>query len=358
VTALPSPSSSERLRRLIFPSYGGRSNAAQATDELALAGEQLVLHGADVALLSGHAAGLSHRKAAGRLGTALWEVFPGHVALLDRDGVVVAVNRAWRQFGMRHGGAATAGLGTNYLEVCDRAADLGEPEAAQAADMVRAALAGRSDGRRLAYPVESTARQYWFSLQAAPIPGQHSGALVVHTDITAEETREQEWQHRAFHDELTGLPNRALLTDRLEHAIAGGARDPRSLALMFLDIDAFKAINDRFGHHTGDDLLRRVAKQMAGSVRAADTVGRWGGDEFLVIAEQLDVSVSANALAGRLQASVAAPFAVGADQIQVTVSIGIAHLQPQQTTDQLVQAADQALRDGRSSRMDRLRRPR
>ena len=357
MTALPFPLSSERLRRLIFPSYGARANAAQATGELALAGEQLVLHGADVALLSGHAAGLSHRKAAGRLGTALWEVFPGHVALLDRDGVVVAVNRAWRQFGMTHGAAATTGLGTNYLDVCDRAADLDEPEAAQAAEMVRAALAGCSASGRLAYPVESAARQYWFSLQAAPIPGQHSGALVVHTDITAEKTREQEWQHRAFHDELTGLPNRALLTDRLEHAVAAAARDPRSMALLFLDIDAFKAVNDRFGHHTGDDLLRRAAKQMTGSVRAADTVGRWGGDEFLVIAEQLDVSVSADALAGRLAASLAAPFTVGTDQIQVRVSIGIAHLQRRQTADQLVQSADQALRDSRSGRVDRLRQP-
>src|SRR4051794_20072040 len=139
--------------------------------------------------------------------------------------------------------------------------------------------------------------------------------------------REQNWQRRALHDPLTGLPNRALLTDRLEHAIAGAARDPGSLALLFLDIDAFKAINDRFGHHIGDDLLCRVGKRMTGSVRAADTVGRWGGDEFLVIAEHLDASLSADAVAGRLTASLAEPLVVGADQIQVNVSIGIAHLE-------------------------------
>jgi diguanylate cyclase (GGDEF)-like protein/PAS domain S-box-containing protein len=299
---------------------------------------------------------MSYRRAAGRLGTALWEVFPGHVALLDRDGVVVSVNRAWREFGLAHGAAAMAGLGMNYLEVCDRAAEVGEPEAAEAAALVRAALAGARDERRLAYPVQAPRGQRWFSLHVVPIPGQHSGALVVHIDITAEKMREQQWQHRALHDSLTGLPNRALLTDRLEHAIAGAARDPRSLALLFLDIDAFKAINDRFGHHTGDVLLCRAAEQMTGSVRAADTVGRWGGDEFLVIAERLDVHVSAAALADRLTASLAAPLAVGADRIQVNISVGIAHLEPQQTADQLVQSADRALHVARSSRVDRLGR--
>jgi diguanylate cyclase (GGDEF)-like protein len=332
------------------------STAARHPHNLRGLEEQLVAPGADVALLADPSAGMSYRRAAGRLGTALWDVFPGHVALLDRDGVVVSVNRAWREFGLAHGGAAPAGLGMNYLEVCDRAAEAGEPEAAEAAALVRAALAGSGDERQLTYPVQAPEGRRWFSLRVVPIPTQHSGALVVHIDVTDEKVREQGWQHRALHDPLTGLPNRALLTDRLEHAIAGAARDPRSLALLFLDIDAFKAVNDRFGHHTGDDLLRRTAKQLTGSVRAADTVGRWGGDEFLVIAEQLDASVSADALAGRLTASLAAPFPVGADQIQVTVSIGIAHLEPQQTADQLVQSADRALLAGRSGRVDRLRR--
>jgi diguanylate cyclase (GGDEF)-like protein len=299
---------------------------------------------------------MSYRRAAGRLGTALWDVFPGHVALVDRDGVVVSVNRAWREFGLAHGGAAPSGLGMNYLEVCDRAAEAGEPQAAEAAALVRAALVGATDERHLTYSVQAPGGQRWFSLRVVPIPTQHSGALVVHIEITAERMQEQNWQHRALHDSLTGLPNRALLTDRLEHAVAGAARDPGSVALLFLDIDAFKTINDCFGHHIGDDLLRRAAKQMTGSVRSADTVGRWGGDEFLVIAEHLDASVSADAVAGRITASLAEPLVVGADQIQINVSIGIAHLEPQQTADQLVQSADRALHAARSGRVDRLGR--
>jgi len=99
--------------------------------------------GLDRALLNGHPAGLSPRRAADRLGTALWDSAREQVALLDGNGVVVSVNRAWRQFGLKHGGQADTGLGNSYLAVCARAADAGEPGAARAADIVRAATAGR-----------------------------------------------------------------------------------------------------------------------------------------------------------------------------------------------------------------------
>jgi diguanylate cyclase (GGDEF)-like protein len=222
--------------------------------------------------------------------------------------------------------------------------------------MVRVALAGHADERRLTYPVQDPTGERWFNAQVVGIPGQHSGALVVHLDITAEKAREQQWQHCALHDALTGLPNRALLSDRLEHAVARSARDADSLAVLFIDIDAFKAVNDRFGHHTGDELLRRAAEQMAGSVRSADTFGRWGGDEFLVIAERLDDAFSANDVADRLTASVDTPFDVGSERLTVSVSIGAAYLEAFQTPEQLIQKADHALRSGRAARPQRTAR--
>ncbi len=301
----------DRVRRVVSPSHGARLNAAQALEEITSTGDELVLHGSNLDLFAGHPAGLSQRRAAGRLGTALWETFPAHVALLDRDGVVVSVNRAWREFGLSNGGGAATGVGTNYLHVCDRAAAAGEPEAAEAADLVRTALGGAIRETRLTYAAASTAGTRWFSVQAIPIPGRHSGALVVHTDTTADRQREREWQHRALHDPLTGLPNRALLSDRLEHAVAAAARDPRSLGVLFVDLDDFKAVNDTAGHAAGDQVLAEVATRMAGSVRAADTLGRWGGDEFLVIAERLDSSTTAADVAGRLTASLNEPVSIG-----------------------------------------------
>jgi diguanylate cyclase (GGDEF)-like protein len=327
----------ERLRRTLSPTYGARVNAAEALDDLCET-DAVVLHGSDLALFNGHPAGLSKRRAAGRLGTALWEVFPGHVALLDRDGVIVSVNRAWREFALETGGNPTAGLGRSYLDVCAASAH-GEPQAREAADLICDALEGRESERSLSYRCSDR----WFSMQAIPIPGRHSGALVVHSDITTARVRESEWQHRALHDPLTDLPNRALLVDRLQHAVSVAARDPRSLAVLFVDLVAFKSINDRLGHAAGDQALCEASRRMAESLRASDTIGRWGGDEFLVIAERLGPDTTGEDLAGRIRASLRSPMAIDGMEVSVQARVGVAHLEQHSDADRLVRAADDAL---------------
>jgi diguanylate cyclase (GGDEF)-like protein len=187
-------------------------------------------------------------------------------------------------------------------------------------------------------------------MQAVPIPGRYSGALVVHTDITVERRRERDWQHRALHDQLTGLPNRTLLMDRLEHAVATAARGSRSVAVLFVDLDAFKSVNDTFGHPAGDYVLTESARRMAESVRGADTIGRWGGDEFVVIAEGLDHCTTAADVAGRLAKSLAAPIRMGRSRVKVAASVGICYLEGDQDGDDLIAAANadlQALRQRR-----------
>ena len=166
---------------------------------------------------------------------------------------------------------------------------------------------------------------------------------MVHTDVTDDRESERHWRHRALHDPLTGLPNRALLDDRLEHAVVTAARDPRSLAVLFVDLDAFKRINDERGHAVGDQVLREVAGRMARSVRSADTVGRWGGDEFLVIAERLEDPAVAADLADRIVASCDSPIDTENGPVTVGVSVGLAHLDEHDTADRLVRAADFAL---------------
>ena len=111
---------------------------------------------------------------------------PAHVALLDRDGVIVSVNRAWRHFGLANGGSATTGLGSNYLDVCMRASAGGEPIAETVAKLIRAALDGIETGSRVVYPCGLGKDQRWFSVYAIPLPGRHRGALVVHVDVTRE----------------------------------------------------------------------------------------------------------------------------------------------------------------------------
>ena len=137
--------------------------------------------------------------------------------------------------------------------------------------------------------------------------------------------RTEALEYRATHDELTGLPNRGLLMDRLEHALLADARRGGVVAVMFVDIDSLKDLNDALGHHFGDTVLRAVAQRLAGAVRAGDTVGRLGGDEFLVVCEHLTGTPAAverrlRALGHRLLRRLAIPRP---DQIEVVVSVSI-----------------------------------
>ena len=128
----------------------------------------------------------------------------------------------------------------------------------------------------------------------------------------------------AHHDELTGLPNRRLLLDRFNQAIARAAREHKLVALLFLDLDRFKAINDALGHVAGDSLLKQVAARLSACIRTSDTVCRFGGDEFVILLPELDGQDSAAVAAGKIRARLAAPYFVGGTEIRVVTSIGMA----------------------------------
>jgi diguanylate cyclase (GGDEF)-like protein len=138
----------------------------------------------------------------------------------------------------------------------------------------------------------------------------------------AEQTTAQ-MTHMAEHDVLTGLPNRALLADRLERAIAFAQRHGKKVALMYLDLDHFKRINDSLGHAIGDALLRSVAKRLRVSVRLSDTVSRQGGDEFMVLLAEVEDAENAAVIAEKLMNAMARPHVIGGHRLHVTPSIGI-----------------------------------
>ncbi|MFL5844948.1 MAG: putative bifunctional diguanylate cyclase/phosphodiesterase [Solirubrobacteraceae bacterium] len=133
---------------------------------------------------------------------------------------------------------------------------------------------------------------------------------------------EERLRHQALHDELTGLPNRTLLFDRLEHAL--GRRDRGALALLFVDLDDFKIVNDTLGHQVGDELLRDIAPRIAAAVRPSDTVARFGGDEFVILCEELAGNSDAIRVAARVRQAFEEPFVVGGMPRQITASIGVA----------------------------------
>jgi diguanylate cyclase (GGDEF)-like protein/PAS domain S-box-containing protein len=152
----------------------------------------------------------------------------------------------------------------------------------------------------------------------------HVGGIVLNArDVTERKELEQQLAHQAFHDPLTGLANRSLFADRLDHALQQAARRRRPLAVLYFDLDGFKSINDTLGHAAGDVLLKDVATRLASCVRSGDTISRWGGDEFGILLEELATDAEANAAAERLIDTLRDPFWIASTEVFVSASIGI-----------------------------------
>ncbi|HUG29096.1 MAG TPA: EAL domain-containing protein [Candidatus Limnocylindria bacterium] len=169
-----------------------------------------------------------------------------------------------------------------------------------------------------------------------------NGIVVNYRDITERKALEQELSHQAFHDELTGLANRSLFHDRLVHALARGSRARSSTAVLYLDLDDFKAVNDRLGHAAGDRLLVAVGERLRASTRPEDTVARLGGDEFAVIVEADDpgeIPVAAT----RILVGLAAPLPLVDGEVAIRASIGIAVGTGLEDADELLRRSDIAM---------------
>jgi len=152
----------------------------------------------------------------------------------------------------------------------------------------------------------------------------HEYHVAVARDITERKRAEEMLRYNAFHDALTGLPNRALFMDRLQHCMDRSRRSDTRFAVLFLDLDRFKVVNDSLGHVVGDELLARIASRLQTSLRAVDTVARVGGDEFLVLMEDLDSDDDAIRVADRIQTDLQRVFHVQENEIFTSVSLGIA----------------------------------
>ena len=397
---------------------------------------------------------------------AILDSVSAEIAVLDREGVILSVNRAWQRFASENGispgkPVPHTGIGANYLAVCQTSAG---SSAISARDGIQALIEGRLQTFSMEYPCHSAEQQRWFSMVVTPFG---DGVVVTHTDITeykrAEErlrlaasvfsharegimiaaadntivdvnetftkitgySREEaigktsdflasdqhgpefystlwnevankgHWygevwnrrqngesfpamqtissvhdaqgklqhyvaffsditslkvyqkqlQHIAHFDVLTTLPNRVLLSDRLRHAMTQALRNGLILAVAYLDLDGFKAINDRYGHEAGDKLLTAVANRMKHAMREGDTLARLGGDEFVaVLVDLVDESVSVPML-NRLVAAAAMPVPISDLLLHVSASVGVTFY-PQADdvdADLLLRQADQAM---------------
>jgi diguanylate cyclase (GGDEF)-like protein/PAS domain S-box-containing protein len=207
---------------------------------------------------------------------------------------------------------------------------------------VRRLVGGRREltGRRLdgtLFPLE-------LSLSEIALPPGPSKFTAVARDITERKSWESRIYSLAYSDPLTGLPNRLLLRDRLEHAIAAAQRNRTLVGVLFLDLDYFKAINDAYGHHTGDHLLREIAERAKACVREIDTVSRIGGDEFVLVLPELREAADAGAVARKILAALSQPYAVDGRELRVTPTVGIS-IYPHHgaDADSLLRNADAAM---------------
>ncbi|HYN02664.1 MAG TPA: GGDEF domain-containing protein [Vicinamibacteria bacterium] len=183
---------------------------------------------------------------------------------------------------------------------------------------------------------------------ATPILARLDAAItergILQAELDAAHKTKEELRDLAYHDELTGLPNRSLLYDRLGLAIMQSHRQSSHLALLFLDLDDFKAVNDSFGHGSGDRLLVELATRVRSSVRAGDTVARFGGDEFVVLLDSVTGPENASRVAAKVLDAVRAPFQLDGHEVSIAASVGVS-VYPRDGTspDELVSSADAAM---------------
>ncbi len=197
------------------------------------------------------------------------------------------------------------------------------------------------------YRVLRDGTRRYFSDSADPVfddTGKFTGYRGVGRDITVQKQAEERVQHRATHDTLTGLPNRAMFSALLEQALLSAKRYERKLAVLFIDLDGFKSVNDLLGHAAGDSLLKQMAARFRGAVRASDVVIRLGGDEFVVLVQELLDRDGVSAAAQKLLGAAALPVQMAGRELQVSASIGIAVYPDDGDSEQLLMKhADHAM---------------
>ena len=269
-----------------------------------------------------------------------------NIVAVDSAGGVFYTNRPWNEFATNNDYKASSDWTiVNYLSVCDKPKPYAEDSGLNASNGIRKVIQGELSSFHLEYPCNSPTEKRWFIMRVIPVKCDHMVYYVIsHSDITDRKKAELKLVRSAQYDLLTNLPNRMLLDDRLSYGMAQCKRLNHLLAVAYLDLDGFKAVNDTYGHSVGDELLVSVLQRMKESLREGYTLARIGSDKFIAVIVDLEKVEDSEPVLDRLLKAVAEPVNLGESPIQVTASIGVS-LYPQDCVDvdQLIRHADQAM---------------
>jgi len=284
---------------------------------------------------------------------AVLDALPSPTVLLDPQGTIVMGNSAWTMAGEEHGEHIAAGADyyASALLLCDD--DTGRFLVHSLRELARGQRAEVSVDRSI--PSPAGVGTLWFHVQGTRVD-RNGHVVVTHTDVTSRVLAERTSAWQARHDHLTELPNRAHLHEVIDAELERA--DAPAVAVLFLDVDGFKDVNDSLGHDAGDELLRQLAGRLLAGTRTQDTVGRLGGDEFVVLCRDCDAD-GAEHLARRCQAALEQPFDLGSRAVRLSASIGIAAVGrddvPRPRSTDLVRDADLAMYAAKAAGRNRIR---
>jgi diguanylate cyclase (GGDEF)-like protein len=296
-----------------------------------------------------------------RLARATIDALSARIAVVDASGRIVTLNQAWQSAAPPE----AAAVGADYFALCCADDDQASGESEMVEFGLRDVLEGRRDRFSLEYTDAGTGpgtAARWSVVRASRFDDGAGQArmVVAHEDVTDRHRAAERMRHDARHDALTGLPNRIHFGERVERRIAVAARRVTPFAVLFLDLDRFKIINDSLGHAAGDKLLTTIADRLVQTVRPNDTVARMGGDEFTVLLEDLRAPADAARVAERIRLAVSQVIDYEGHDLLTTASIGIVtsggdgdRAARYETAKDLIRDADAAMYKAKGAGKDR-----
>jgi len=287
------------------------------------------------------------RAASARRSAAVFDTAPQPMLLVDRQRRVIEANSAFERLSGLHGDALRSKpleqlpLERDVLEIFARLND-------------RQFSAGSASGEVRGRRPDGSVYVVWLSVTVTQGPAADAEEyIVVLTDITARKHREERTLRLAMHDPLTDLANRRLFMQRLDQVLAAARVGGETVALLFIDLDGFKPINDQHGHAVGDQVLQGVAERLRSVARSVDLVARLGGDEFVLLARDLDSDQAAQAIVHRCRQTLEQPLQVDGIELPIRASIGVAlSHHGGDTAEALLKAADLAMYEVKRARYE------